>query len=139
VRTWLREIDEHARSSDRIRYRFVATLPSNGEILGTTRIHIESAWDHQGSLGYGIRSPHRGRGYATEAAALALDFGFTTLELHRIEATVEPSNVASQRVVERLGMRREGLLVGRLKEPEGFRDALLYGITTDEWRGRPQR
>jgi RimJ/RimL family protein N-acetyltransferase len=119
-----------------VRYRFVATLAETGEIIGTTRVHIDDTWDLGGSIGYGIRTPHRGRGYATEAAGLVLQFAFTKLGLHRIEATIEPENLASQRVVEGLGMRREGLLKRRLKEPDGWRDALLYGITEEEWRER---
>ena len=54
---------------------------------------------------------HQGRGYATEAAAAVVQFGFSTFGLHRVIGTIEPRNLASARVLERIGMTREALLV----------------------------
>ena len=54
---------------------------------------------------------HQGRGYATEAAGALLDLAFDTFALHRAVGRLEARNVASARVLEKLGMRREGLLV----------------------------
>src|SRR5262245_9604441 len=58
-------------------------------------------------IGWTLHERVRGRGYATEAARALLRYGFETLGLHRVVATCQPENVASWRVMERLGMRRE--------------------------------
>ena len=69
----------------------------------------------------------------TEASAAILEFGFTTLRLHRVFAQTTSDNAASIRVLERLGMQQEG----RLRDNECFkgnyRDTLLYGLLEDEW------
>lgn len=137
LRDWLIEQHVHACSPGRVRYRWAIALLAGGDLVGSTRIYVESEAERQGSLGYALATPFRGKGYATEAAALALDFGFTDLGLHRVWATIEPDNAASLRVASRLGMRREGVLESRIKVgPDQWRDAYLYAITDREWRAR---
>lgn len=137
LRDWLIEQQVHARSPGRVRYRWAIALLAGGDLIGSTRIYVESEAERQGSLGYALAAGFRGHGYATEAATLALDFGFAGVGLHRVWATIEPDNVASIRVASRLGMRREGVLQSRIKVgPDQWRDAYLYAITDREWRAR---
>lgn len=72
---------------------------------GFTR--IDTAND-SGEIGYVINPDFRGRGYAVEAAGAVMEFGFSELELHRIEARFMKGNEASRRVMEKLGMTFEG-------------------------------
>jgi ribosomal-protein-alanine N-acetyltransferase len=65
-------------------------------------------------LGYSIGEPWNGRGFATEAVAVAVRFAFEELDLHRIQAAVMPRNAASIRVLEKNGFREEGYAVGYL-------------------------
>ncbi len=67
-------------------------------------------------------------------AAGLLRFGFETLGLHRIHAIVEPENVASTRVLEKVGMRREGHLRDHRYAKGRWRDSLLYAILEGETR-----
>ena len=83
----------------------------DGVVVGDASLAFSSAEHLQGELGYIVHPDHQGRGYATEAAAAVLDLAFDVFGLHRVVGRVEPRNVASARVLERLGMRREGLLV----------------------------
>jgi ribosomal-protein-alanine N-acetyltransferase len=66
-----------------------------------------------------------------------LEFGFAELGLHRVFATARPPNVASWRVLERIGMRREGHLVRHRWMKGTWHDSYLYAILEDEWRALP--
>lgn len=134
VESWLEWIVGHARAPGRTNYRFAVELIESAELIGSTRIDVESNHDHFASLGYALAQAHWGRGYATEAATLALGFGFGELGLHRVEAITEPENARSLRVLEKLGMCMEGRLKERLRANDSWRDAILYAITEDEWR-----
>ncbi len=82
-----------------------------GEVVADASLALASAEHRQGEIGYIVHPAHQGRGYATEAAAAVLDLAFDVFGLHRVVGRTEPRNVSSVRVLERLGMRREGLLV----------------------------
>ena len=88
----------------------------------------------KGEIGWALGTAHRGLGYVTEGAMALMAYGFATLGLHRIYATTSNVNTSSWRVMERLGMRREG----HLREAE-FRDGewidvLIYGLLDKEWQ-----
>jgi len=72
--------------------------------------------------------------YATEAARALLTFGFGQLRLHRIFATCDPANTASARVLEKIGMQREGLLREHEWVKGRWRDSFLYAILDHEWK-----
>jgi ribosomal-protein-alanine N-acetyltransferase len=94
---------------------------------GIQRGALRSGW-----VGYWVDSRLHGRGVATAAVALAVDHAFGTEGLHRVEATIAPANVASQKVVGHLGFRQEGLLRRYLDIDGGWRDHLLFALTADE-------
>lgn len=86
-------------------------------------------------LSYYFNKEHWGRGYATEAVHAVVAFGFEQLQLHRIQATVMPENVASLRVLEKAGFSREGLLRQTDFGAE-FHDAWMLSILKDEYLTR---
>ena len=79
---------------------------------------------------------HWGTGLATEAATLLLRIGFGDHNLHRIWAWTLPANPASSRVLEKIGLRKEGYLKENLKIHGEWRDANLYAILETEWHER---
>ena len=79
-------------------------------------------------IGYTIARTHWGNGYATEAGRVLIDFGFTRMHLIRVEAICMPDNLASMRVLERLGMQREGLLRSYEIWRDRPQDLKLYSI-----------
>jgi RimJ/RimL family protein N-acetyltransferase len=95
---------------------------------------MESAYFRQASIGYEIAPRYWGKGYATEAARAMVAFGFGELRLHRIWARCVADNVASYRVLEKVGMRREGCLREEEWIKGRWRDTLVYGILDHEWR-----
>ena len=104
---------------------------ADGKVIGFVGFICQ---DHgQGEMGWGLGVAHRGQGYATEAAKAVMGYGFHSLGLHRIHADTTTDNLASCRVMERLGMRQEGLLRGAVYEEGKWADRYVYGILADEW------
>lgn len=92
-----------------------------------------------GNLGYHIQNQYAGKGYATEASELALRLAFSTCEFHRIEAAMEPSNRASKKVAQKLGLRYEGK---RLKFfPDSKSDLLVFATNAVDYQpaAKPKR
>ena len=104
----------------------------DGKVIGLLGLICQ---DHgQGEMGWVLGAEHRGQGYATEAARALMEYGFDSLALHRIHADTSTDNLAARKVMERLGMRREGLLRGAVYEEGRWVDRHFYGLTADEWR-----
>lgn len=121
------------QATPRIHYDLAVTLAENGEVIGGCRIWIESAEQGDASIGYSLARAHWGRGYATELARALIRFGFETLGIHRIWAIVEPENAASARVLEKVGMQREGRLRDHRYAKGRWRDSVIYAILAPEW------
>jgi [ribosomal protein S5]-alanine N-acetyltransferase len=90
-------------------------------------------------VGYYAFSPHAGSGYMSEGLALALDFAFSELALHRVEANVQPANDRSIALVERLGFVREGYSRRYVKIANRWRDHLRYAVLVEEWTRNRRR
>lgn len=87
-----------------------------------------------GYLGYYAFSPHDGRGYMTRGLAAVVTDAFKIQGLHRLEANIQPENVASRAVVRKLGFRLEGLSPRYLKIAGRWRDHERWAITAEDWR-----
>lgn len=128
-------IDEPAASPWRSIVR--AIVDDNSALAGLCGIVI-LAGAEEGEIWYLIKPEFWGRGLATGATAALIDFGFTGLGLHRVWASCLPGNPASARVLEKVGMRREGLRKRNLKIHGEWKDSLLYAILAEEWQsGHP--
>ena len=86
-----------------------------------------------GSIGYWIDEELAGSGLIPEAVVVVLQFAFETLRLHRIEVAIIPRNESSRRVVEKLGLRVEGVALGFLEINGEWEDHVRYAMTADEW------
>lgn len=90
-------------------------------------------------LGYVFNSSFSGRGYATEAAKRILKYGFEACGAHRIEASCNPQNTRSWRLLERLSLRREGYLVQNIyfqldgTGQPNWQDTYVYAMLASEW------
>jgi RimJ/RimL family protein N-acetyltransferase len=87
-------------------------------------------------LGYWIGKPYWGNGYCTEAVKTVLEHGFTRLNLNRIHAYYMTRNPASGRVLEKAGMKCEGLLRGYVKKWGVFEDLRLFAILRSEYESK---
>jgi RimJ/RimL family protein N-acetyltransferase len=114
-------------------------IDHRGTFIGDCVLWVTSADDGQGEIGYILDPAHQGHGYATEAAEALLQLAFAELGLHRVAGRIEPRNIASGRVLERLGMRREALLFENEFVKGEWQSEAIYAILDREWRdGRPR-
>ncbi len=84
-------------------------------------------------IGWVFHPRYHGQGYATEAAAALLRYGFTSLQVHRVIATCQPENTPSSRVMEKLGMQREAHFRKCIYRDERWWDEYFYAILEEEW------
>ena len=107
-----------------------------GAVVGEVSLHWLSRRHRQGEIGFVFHPAHQGRGLATEAARELLRLGFGELGLHRIIGRCDARNLASARLLERLGMRREAHFVHNERFKGAWGDELVYAVLEDEWRAR---
>jgi RimJ/RimL family protein N-acetyltransferase len=112
---------------------WVAELRATGEIVGHVNLMISPEQLRQGEIGFLFHPDHQGRGYATEAARALLAHAFEHYELHRVCGRLEPRNTASARVLEKLGMRREGLLLENEWVKGEWQSEAIYALLAREW------
>lgn len=84
-------------------------------------------------IGWVINSLFQGKGYASEAAYRLLEYGFNSLSSHRIIATCQPENVASWKIMEKIGMRKEGHFKQCIYRRGKWIDEYFYAILSKEW------
>ncbi|MGI8777826.1 MAG: GNAT family N-acetyltransferase [Acidimicrobiales bacterium] len=87
-------------------------------------------------VGYWIDEAQAGRGYVPEALVAVARFAFEDVRLHRLQVAIIPRNRTSRRVVEKLGLREEGVAVRYLAINGVWEDHLRYAITAEEWAER---
>jgi RimJ/RimL family protein N-acetyltransferase len=115
---------------------FAVTRRTDSQLIGTVAlrdIHYEHA---QAELGFWIAVDLWGRGFATEAAGAVVAHAFLALGLNRVCAHHLVRNPASGRVLEKLGMRREGVLRQRVRKWGVFEDVVILAVLREDWLGR---
>ena len=119
----------------------------DGVVIGDLMLAIEDAWAQsevaeqargvQAELGWSLDPEQAGRGYATEAVAALIRLCFEDLGLRRVTANCFADNVASWRLMERLGMRREAYTIrDSLHRSGAWLDGMSYALLADEWRAQ---
>lgn len=115
---------------------FAVTLSDDPDmLLGTVSLR-RYLRDRRAELGYWLAQPAWGHGFATEAAAAVVDYGFSGLGLARVYAQVLADNRASLRVLDKLGMVNEGVKRQHVQKARRLHDVVLYGLLRDEWSRR---
>ena len=109
---------------------------ADDRLIGGVTVFAIDRGQGRAEIGYSLGSAHWGRGLAQEAMALALDYAFDVLGLRRVEADIDPRNLASCRLAERMGFVREGLLRERWQVAGEVSDSAAYGLLAREWRAR---
>jgi ribosomal-protein-alanine N-acetyltransferase len=126
---------EQARKSDEWPEMLVVLRKADGRIIGHLPFERFSPKYRTREIGWVFDPAYQGQGYAAEAARAVLDLAFGTLGLHRIVATCDPRNRASQRVMEKLGMRREAHHIKDVQIRGEWCDEYFYAILKEEWNG----
>lgn len=105
-------------------------------MMGEVSLILRSLEARQAELGYIFNPDFHGFGYATEASQALLALGFEGAGMHRIYARCDARNVASAKVMERLGMRREAHFREHVLVKGAWDEELIYAMLEDEWRAR---
>jgi [ribosomal protein S5]-alanine N-acetyltransferase len=119
-------------------YAFLIFDQTSDDLLGGITLGgVRRGVSQAGTLGYWMGAPHAGRGRMTRAVATIVDFAFSRLRLHRIEAACIPENAPSVALLERNGFRREGYARAFLKIDGAWRDHVLFALVDGDQRTRP--
>jgi RimJ/RimL family protein N-acetyltransferase len=125
---------ELGQEGDKI--ELAAVLREDGTLVGDILLIWRTAVHRSAEVGFVFHPDHHGRGYATEATAELLRFGFEGMGLHRMYGRLDARNTASARVLEKLGMRREAHLVENEWVKGEWTDEAIYGMLDREWEAR---
>lgn len=115
------------------KYSFGIFLNSTDELIGNVNLSGVVRGPLQSCLiGYSLDKAHNGRGYMQEAVRLAVEFAFKSLNLHRVEAGVMPSNSGSMRVLEKVGFHKEGIAKKNVKINGVWEDHQMFAIISED-------
>ncbi|TCW84032.1 N-acetyltransferase [Burkholderia sp. SRS-46] len=122
-------------AADGTDFNCVLESRATGEVLGECALFHMNEQCRRAEIGFSLKRRHWGSGYMREAAAALVEHAFGVLHLNRLEADIDPRNVASARLLERLGFVREGLLRDRWIVGDEVSDSALYGLLRRDRRG----
>jgi RimJ/RimL family protein N-acetyltransferase len=113
-------------------YSFAITIDDT--LVGAIGIGLNTM-EYRGRIGYWIAAPARGNGTCTSALRRLSRWALDDLRLQRLDLITDPENVASQRVAEKVGYQREGVLRAHLRHPDGrIRDSVMFSLLPGELR-----
>ncbi|RBL89780.1 GNAT family N-acetyltransferase [Chitinophaga flava] len=123
------------QAAEREKYTAAIINKADNNFVGVISLDLGETKYRKGEVWYKLLPEWWGRGYATEAMNCMLAFGFGPLKLHRIECGCSIQNIGSYRVMEKVGMTREGIKRKVLPLEDGWHDAYVYGILASEFGG----
>lgn len=138
VKEFIGRFIDHQQQEPRIKYQLAAVLKSNHLLIGNCGVRMDYIGAVEAEIGYELDPKYWNQGYATEAAHVIVDFGFSRLDVHRIWAGCVTENAASAHVLEKLGMRREGHFRENRYYKSRWWDSLYYAILEEEWQTHKQ-
>ena len=112
---------------------WVVVHRESGRVIGTMGFVWYSPVNRSAELGYSFSRKYWNRGYATQALQAVIDAVFTNLPVNRLEAQHDVRNPASGRVMQKCGLRQEGVLRGRIMNKGEFADVALWAILKSDW------
>jgi RimJ/RimL family protein N-acetyltransferase len=116
--------------------QIAVALKETNALLGDCAFQILATDARQATMGVTFARAHHGRGFASEALTGLLDYLFVQMGLHRVVADPDVENTPSWKLLERLGLRREGCLRQSLWFKGRWADEYLYAILREEWLAR---
>jgi RimJ/RimL family protein N-acetyltransferase len=126
---------DNQSENPRTDYFLAAVDKCSDELAGEAILHVRSIRWRQGEIGWGVGSSRTGQGLATEIGRAMLGYGFDILGLHRVFAQCRVENLASRRVMAKLGMREEGVLRENVLARGEWWSSAQSSILSTEWSG----
>ena len=109
-------------------------LKDTGHVIGTAGFMSLQEENACTEIGYSFSKKYWGHGFATETLQALIRLSFKEMKLHRVEAIYDVENPASGRVMEKCGMKEEGVLRKKILNRGEWRDVVIYSILSDEWQ-----
>jgi len=113
---------------------WTVTLKGQDEMIGKCILFQFSQKNHRAEIGYIMNRNYWRQGLMQQALETVIDFAFSTLKLHRIEADVDTENTNSLGLLEKLGFEREGLFRERWFVYDEWQDSVMLGLIKQDWR-----
>ncbi|MBI5030521.1 MAG: GNAT family N-acetyltransferase [Chloroflexi bacterium] len=117
-------------------YQLAVERKQQAGLVGDCAFHILPHDAQQAEIGFTFARPYQHQGYATEAVMRLLDYLFNALSLHRVTAICDAENAASAKLLERVGMRREGYFIDHIWFKGAWGSEYSYAILQREWKTR---
>ncbi len=114
-------------------FQLALVSSATGALVGDCGLHCRADSPQQAEVGITLAPEHQGQGYAAEALACVLDYLFFTLKMHRVTAVTDAANAPVARLLDRVGMRREGHFLQNVWFKGAWGDELLYAVLRGEW------
>jgi ribosomal-protein-alanine N-acetyltransferase len=118
--------------------RWAVCYKENNELIGTCGYHHISRSNFKAEIGYDLIPAFWGKGIMTQAIHELLKFGFEQMELNRVEAIVDPTNINSYKLLDRLGFQREGFHRQSFFEKGRFIDVYIYSMLSSDFKNEVQ-
>ena len=115
-------------------FQVAIELAETGALVGDCGLHTLADRPGQSEIGFTLAFEHQGKGYATEAVRCLLAYVFRALGKHRVIAVTDTRNAPAARLLERVGMRREGHFLENVWFKGGWGDEYQYALLEREWR-----
>lgn len=110
------------------------TIKGNPKIIGIIGHYRISPENHRAEIGYMSLPEHNGKGYITEAIKAVVAYGFEQMNLHSIEAIIDPGNIASERVLQKNGFVKEAHILENELWDDKFWDTVIYSLLKRNWK-----
>ncbi len=133
IETLMQWVVQEQSIAPRVTYYLAATRKDTGEIIGEGVLKVVNPAERQGEIGFGVAAKYWKQGYGNEIATAVLEAGFQHFKLHRVAALCAPDNKGSIRIMQKLGMAREGLLRDIHFARGKWWSTLIYGILDQEY------
>ena len=117
-------------------FQLVIINKESNEIIGDIGVHFIGTNGFQCELGCTLSKKHQGKGFATVAMKITIDYLFNSLNKHRLIGSVDPKNMSSIRLLERLSFRKEAHFKESLLVDGKWVDDMIYGLLKNEWNAK---
>ncbi len=114
-------------------FQLVVLLRENEHLIGDLGVHFTGSQNQQVEIGFTLAKDYQRQGYATEAVKGLVDYLFSDLNKHRVTASIDPRNIPSIKLVERIGFRQEAHFKESLYFKGEWVDDVVYALLRAEW------
>jgi RimJ/RimL family protein N-acetyltransferase len=128
------EAEKMLESPNELRPFIIERKKGRGKVGFIAHFYVLHPAGKQLEIGYSLVPNERQKGYCSEAATIMVDYLFLSKHIGRIQAQTDPRNSASQKVLEKVGFKKEGTLRRQFFSRGMWRDAFIYSILREEWK-----